>query len=64
MVEFDDPFHRFMEECMERKNLKGQSQETVQEELRDCVEGWNNAKRRRVVEDIDEEELAERFLGQ
>lgn len=61
MVDFDDPFHNFMEECMERKGLKGQSQQTVQDELRECVEAWNRVKARTPVETVDEEELAERF---
>lgn len=61
-VEFTDPFHRFMEECMESKRLKGQPREVVQQELADCVRAWNRAKETQVVEDIDEEQLALDFL--
>lgn len=60
---FTDDFHNFMEECMERKNLRGRSQSEVQQELRDCVRAWNRVKEQTPIEDVDEEELARQFLG-
>lgn len=62
MADFDDPFHNFMEECLESKNLRGQSQRTVQQELKKCVEAWNDVVQSEGVQDVDEEELARDHL--
>ena len=57
-------FHEFMKECMRRKNLKGKDPETVKHEFRKCLEAWQKVAReyKEVVKEVDEEELARRYL--
>ena len=57
-------FHDFMRECMRKKNLKGKDPETIKEEFRKCLEAWQKvaSEYKEVVKEVDEEELARRYL--
>ena len=57
-------FHEFMKECMRKKNLKGKDTETIKEEFRKCLEAWQKvaSEYKEVVKEVDEEELARRYL--
>lgn len=59
---FESPFHAFMHECMQRKNLSGLTQRQVQEELADCSNAWEEEVAARGPEDVDARELAGDFL--
>jgi hypothetical protein len=59
---FESPFHAFMSQCMKEKNLTGLSQSEVQDELSRCSNAWEDAVATRGPSDVDEQELAERFL--
>lgn len=59
---FESPFHAYMHECMQRKNLAGLPASEVQAELVECSRGWRDAIDAQPAEDVDEQALAERFL--
>lgn len=47
---------------MERKNLKGQPREVVNEELAKCARAWKRIQDSLPVDTVDEEELARQHL--
>lgn len=59
---FESPFHAYMHTCMREKNTTGLSQAEVQQELIECSRAWQDAIDALPAEDVDEQELAERFL--
>jgi len=56
-------YREFMKTCLERKNLKGQPAEVIREALKECAEAWTQAKEERVVQEIDELELARKYIS-
>lgn len=44
VVEFDDPFHVFMEDCLESTTGPEPSQQDMNEAMSDCVDIWNEAQ--------------------
>lgn len=59
---FESPFHAFMHSCMSEKNLSGLSASEVQDELVQCSQAWQDVVTSRGPTDVDERDLAERFL--
>lgn len=59
---FESPFHAFMHTCMQRKQTTGLTAAQVREELIECSRAWQDVVESRRAEEIDERELAERFL--
>ena len=57
-------FHDFMRECMRKKNLKGKDPEIIKEEFKKCLEAWQKVavELKETVKDVNEEELARRYL--